>query len=121
MKSPEPGTPTPTPEVHSAIPSIVYIAGPEDTLNIGREEYSPGDIEKIDKAIRHMPYIVAYMQDRAQDVVDDTGSGNYEVVLQNDANTQRPRAYVAPSNNKGIHEELSEHLALKAAINMEGR
>lgn len=34
---------------------------------------------------------------------------------------QRPRAYVAPANNKGIHEELSDAVLLKAALGMAGK
>ena len=34
---------------------------------------------------------------------------------------QRPRAYVAPANNKGIHEELSQAVLLKAALGMAGK
>jgi hypothetical protein len=82
--------------------------------------YDPGDLQEIDKAIRHMPGVVAYMRQKAEECVDGTGSSNYEVVLQNDPETQRPRAYIAPANNQGIHEELSEHRALKSAIGMEG-
>jgi hypothetical protein len=33
----------------------------------------------------------------------------------------RPRAYVAPSNSKGIHEELSQAVLLKAAMSMSGK
>lgn len=35
--------------------------------------------------------------------------------------TQRPRAYVMPANNNGIHEELSEGVLLKAALGMTGK
>jgi hypothetical protein len=53
--------------------------------------------------------------------VRETGSPNFGVVLQNDPRTQRPRAYVAPINAEGVHEELTDSVLLKAAINMEGQ
>lgn len=34
---------------------------------------------------------------------------------------QRPRAYVCPSNNMGIHEELTQAVLLKSAMGMSGR
>jgi hypothetical protein len=34
---------------------------------------------------------------------------------------QRVRAYVAPANGKGIHEELSDAVLLKAAMGMAGK
>ena len=83
--------------------------------------YNPGDLQEIDKAIRHLPFVVSHMVHKAHQLISETGSTNYEVVLQNEPTTQRPRAYVAPANDQGIHQELSEHLALKAAINMEGQ
>jgi hypothetical protein len=87
---------------------------------VSGEGYDPGDLQEIDKAIRHLPGVVAYMQKKAQECIDMTGSNNFEVVLQNEPETQRPRAYCAPKNNDGIHEELSESLLVKSAANMAG-
>lgn len=37
------------------------------------------------------------------------------------AEKQRPRAYVCPANNVGIHEELTRAVLLKAAMGMSGQ
>jgi hypothetical protein len=84
-------------------------------------EYDPGDLVAIDTAIRHMPAVVAYCERKAEETIGQTGSGNFEVILSNNPSNTRARAYCAPANNEGIHEELSEHLLLKAAINMQGK
>lgn len=77
--------------------------------------------EEVDKAIRHLPFVVGYMNFKAEKLKQATGSGNFEVIVQNDPNTQRPRSYVVPKNNKGIHEELSQSVLLKAALGMAGQ
>lgn len=99
----------------------IYVAGQGDTLNVGSSEYRPGDLNEIDKAIRHMPGVVAHMRVKALEMLELIGSDNFDYTLQNDPETQRPRAYVHPINNQGIHEELSQSVLLKAAIAMEGR
>jgi hypothetical protein len=84
--------------------------------------YDPGDLQIIDKAIRHMPGVVAYMVKAAQECINLTGvPDEFTVILQNDPNTQRPRAYCAPNTSDGIHLELTEQVLLKSAISMEDR
>jgi hypothetical protein len=95
------------------------LANPPSTNAEG--EYDPGDLIEIDKAIRHLPGVVAYCKQKAEQTIEMTGSENFEVIVSDNPANTRARAYVAPANNKGIHEELSEHVALKAAINMEGK
>lgn len=84
-------------------------------------EYDPQITAEIDKRIRHLPFVVGHMNFKAEKLKQATGSGNFEVITQNDPNTQRPRSYVVPKNNKGIHEELSQAVLLKAALGMAGQ
>jgi hypothetical protein len=84
------------------------------------EEYSIGDLIEIDRKIRHMPAVVEAITKFAYKLVEMTGSENFTVILQDEEGTTRARAYAGPANNKGIHEQLSEHLLEKASINMEG-
>jgi hypothetical protein len=92
-----------------------------ELLNLGAGEYNPGDIKEIDRAIRHMPGVVAYLVQKAEELLEATDSENFGIILQNNPEYQRARAYVLPSNDQGVHEELSQHILLKAAIGMEGR
>lgn len=89
--------------------------------SLSEGEYDPGDINEIDKKIRHLPLVVAKLRQKAQEALEMTLSDNMKVVVQNDPDTQRPRAYVTPANRMGVHEELSESLLQKAAFAMEGR
>lgn len=84
-------------------------------------EYDAQVTAEVDKAIRHLPFVVGHMKQQAQRLLQATGSGNFEVITQDDPNTQRPRSYVVPKNNKGIHEELSQAVLLKAALGMAGQ
>lgn len=84
--------------------------------------YDPGDLIELGKAIRHLPMVVAHCVDKAQEciaMIEDPE--NFEVVLQNRSDTERPRAYIAPANSDGIGAELEDAVLLKAAINMQGR
>jgi len=50
---------------------------------------------------------------------EETGHwGSGVPASQHPAERSRPRAYVMPSNGKGIHEELSDAVLLKAALGM---
>jgi hypothetical protein len=70
--------------------------------------------------ILHMRGIVGYIESKAHELADDAGS-NFEVILSNNPEYFRPRAYVAPANSEGIREELSQAVLLKAALGMAGR
>jgi hypothetical protein len=86
-------------------------------------EYNPGNADEIDRVIRNMPAVVQHITKKAHELLSDVGSSNFEVVLSYspDGGQQRARAYVCPSNNQGIHEELSQAVLLKAALGMAGR
>lgn len=85
------------------------------------DSYDAGITADVDKAIRHMPFVEAYMNFQAEKLREATGSENFEVIQQRDPNTQRPRSYVVPKNNKGIREELSKAVLLKAALGRAGQ
>jgi hypothetical protein len=40
-------------------------------------EYDPGDLREIDKAIRHLPGVVAYARKKAEETIGHTGSSNF--------------------------------------------
>lgn len=84
-------------------------------------DYDAGITEEIDRKIRHMPVVVAHINKRAYDLLAATDSENFEVILSAGRDQQRPRAYVAPANGRGIHEELSQAVLLKAAMGMAGK
>lgn len=84
-------------------------------------EYDPGITAEIDQRIRHLPLVVRHMLEMAAMLKNSTGSQNFEIYSQTRPETQRPRAYVAPRNNEGIHEELSQAVLLKAALGMSGK
>jgi hypothetical protein len=84
-------------------------------------EYDAGITPEIDKQIRHMTAVEMYCHGRAEMLRQSVPSSNFRVIAQTDPQTQRPRFYVAPSNNQGIHEELADAVLLKAALGMTGR
>jgi hypothetical protein len=92
-----------------------------NSLSMAGDDYDPGDLNEIDRAIRHMPMVVNRLKIKALEGIEMTGSDNFDAIVQDDPETQRARVYMAPINSAGIHEELSECLLLKAAFNMEGR
>jgi hypothetical protein len=67
--------------------------------------------------------VVSHCVEKAQECIGmiAEGSENFEIVLQNRPDTERPRAYIAPANSDGIGAELEDAVLLKAAINMQGR
>lgn len=83
--------------------------------------YDPGITSEIDKQIRHLRVVILAMMEKATLLKNSTGSPNFELVVQVQPNTQRPRAYVVPKNREGIHEELSQAVLLKAALGMSGK
>jgi hypothetical protein len=89
-------------------------------LTIGGE-YDPGITKEVDKKIRHLPVVVQHINLKAHELLKSVGTDNFEVVLSNKPSNQRPRAYVVPSNDDGIHEELSQAVLLKAALGMAGK
>lgn len=83
--------------------------------------YDPGITEEIDKQIRHLPVVIRAAMEKAATLKNSINSPNFELVIQAQPNTARPRVYVVPKNNKGIHEELADSVLLKAALGMAGK
>lgn len=84
-------------------------------------DYDPGITAEVDKAIRHLPVVVEAAMEKAATLKNSVGSPNFELIIQARPDTERPRVYVVPKNNKGIHEELSQAVLLKAALGMAGK
>lgn len=84
-------------------------------------DYDPKITTEIDRQIRNMPMVKAYTRGKGNQLQRATGSKNFEVIMSEAEGQSRPRAYVAPSNVDGIHEELSDAVLLKAALGMSGK
>jgi len=83
--------------------------------------YDPGDMVEIDRAIRHMPMVVAHITAKANEMKSLIEKSEDFHVIVSTGGAGRARAYVAPRNNGGIHLELADSVLLKAAASMEGR
>lgn len=74
------------------------------------------------RALLHHPAIVARITALAQQIADAAGTGHstgdFGVIVQNDPDTARPRAFALPTNGGGIHLELTQSLLLKAVASM---
>jgi hypothetical protein len=84
-------------------------------------DYNPGNFEEIDRAIRHMPAVVAYLEKKANEMLGLIEKSNDFHVIVSTSGEQRARAYVAPANGGGIHLEAADSVMLKAAAAMQGR
>jgi hypothetical protein len=84
-------------------------------------EYDPGNLVEIDRAIRHLPTVVAYLEKKANEMLGLVEKSEDFRVIVSTSGEQRARAYVAPANNGGIHLEAGDSVLLKAAVNMAGR
>jgi hypothetical protein len=81
--------------------------------------------EEQQRALMHLPGIVAKITALAQKIADAAGtghsSGDFGVIVQNDPGTSRPRAFALPTNGGGIHLELTQSLLLKAVASTAGQ
>lgn len=84
-------------------------------------EYDPGDLVDIDRAIRHMPAVVAYLQRKAEECRGLIEKPDDFRVILSTGGESRARAYVAPANDAGVHLEAADGVLLKAAIAMQGK
>jgi len=84
-------------------------------------DYDPGNLVEIDRAIRHMPAVVDYLQKKAGECRGMIEHAEHFRVIMSTGGQSRARAYVAPSDNAGIHLELADSVMLKAAASMSGR
>jgi len=83
--------------------------------------YDPGNLIEIDRAIRHMPAVVAYITKKADECRSLIEKQDDFRVIVSTGGESRARAYVAPDNGGGIHLELADSVLLKAAMAMAGR
>ena len=83
--------------------------------------YDPGSLVEIDRAIRHMPAVVAYLEKKANECLGLIEKSDDFHVIVSTGGESRARAYVAPANGGGIHLEAADGVLLKAAVGMEGR
>jgi hypothetical protein len=91
------------------------------TAEVSLGEYDPGDMVEIDRAIRHMPFVVKHLEKKANELLGlIEKSEDFHVILSTGGES-RARAYVAPANGGGIHLEAADSVLLKAAASMEGR
>jgi len=81
-------------------------------------EYDPGITQEIDRAIRHMPQVVKYVNDKARLLRAHVGA-NFDIIVG--GGPSRPRVYVIPINSMGIHDEIKDAVLLKAALSMAGK
>jgi hypothetical protein len=82
-------------------------------------EYTPGEINEFDKAIRHMPIVVVRLEAAGRHVLELVGP-HFDMVTVDSEERSRARVYVFPNDNEGIHLELSEGVLIKAGLQMEG-
>lgn len=92
------------------------------TLSVSMTDaYDPGITAEIDRQIRHLQIVYMHCLFQAGELMRATGSKNFETISAFNPKGQRPRVYVTPSNNEGIHEELSDSVLLKAALGRAGK
>jgi hypothetical protein len=64
------------------------------------------------RAIRHMPFIVDHCTKIAQKGVEIGGDG-WEVIVQNDPQTKRPRAYIVCRDQRALLRDAKESTLFK--------
>lgn len=101
------------------MPDFFHAQG--NKLVVGEGDYDPGITAEIDRQIRHLPMVVEHCMKKAAELKNRTGSSNFELVISANRKQSRPRIYVVPKNDKGIREELSQAVLLKAALGMSGK
>lgn len=94
--------------------------------------------EEQHRQIRHMPVVKDHIMTKAQEMLDIVNdmckqelkskkwatrpkTGHFGIVLSEDPDHTRPRAYVHPIDGHGIRIEMTHHVLLKAAAAMGGR
>jgi hypothetical protein len=72
-------------------------------------------------ALRHSDQVVQRITDLANKIVQASGSpDDFEVLVQNETETMRPRAFAKPRTGKGIRLELQDSVLIKGAASMGG-
>lgn len=84
-------------------------------------DYDPGDMIAVDRAIRHMPFVVNHLVKKAQEMMSLLEHPENFRMFVATTGTQRARVYVAPRNHEGIRLEAADGVLLKAFSAMAGR
>lgn len=71
------------------------------------------------RAIRHLPFVVAHIKAIAEKGAR-TGGDNWGVLVQNQAGTKRPRAYILPLNAKAEAQDGQENTMFKIISSLRG-
>lgn len=72
------------------------------------------------KAIRHLPVVVAHLVNIGSRGVRIGGTDKYELIVQNDPSTKRPRVYIKPKNIEGIIDDAENSTLLKIQSTLRG-
>lgn len=82
----------------------------------------PGAMTTDDyRALLHSDKVVGRITDLADQIVQASGSpDDFEVLVQNQPETRRPRAFAKPRTGKGIRLELRDSVLIKGAASMGG-
>lgn len=80
---------------------------------------------EINGALAHHPAVVAQITALAQKIADMAGAGHHAgdfgIRVQNFPKSRHARAFALPTNNGGIHLELTQSLLLKTVASMAGQ
>lgn len=67
----------------------------------------------VHRAVRHLPFVVAHCAQLAQYAQSICGPG-WQVIVQNDPATRRPRAYFFTDNPEAIRRDAQENTVMRA-------
>jgi hypothetical protein len=82
--------------------------------------FTDKDLIAIDTAIRHLPCVVQTLEQKAQEILAQVGSDDFEIVVSTRGRS-RPRVFLVPKTSAGIHAELSRSVLTVAGLSMRGK
>ena len=105
--------------VHEGALFSVDSSGTGLTMTPG-STFTDKDLIAIDTAIRHLPCVVQTLEQKAQEILKQVGTDDFELVVSTKGKS-RPRVFVVPKTSAGIHAELSRSVLTVAGMSMRGR
>lgn len=73
------------------------------------------------RALRHLPQVVDHMERIARQALAQSGKSDlYEIIVQDDPTTKRPRVYIAPKGIEGVLDDAANSTILKMQAAMRG-
>ena len=84
-------------------------------------DYDPCDMIAVDRAIRHMPFVVNHLVKKAQEMMSLLEHPEDFRMLVATTGQQRARVYVTTRNQRGMRSEATDGVLLKAFSAMAGR